>query len=87
MKKYIPDRKVWAGGMSALVAFAVAQLIPGLDQEVVAGLVVAAWAGASYLIPPSVADIVTRVDDNIIKLAGGKRVEPDKGMTDPPLHP
>lgn len=68
MNKYIPDRKFIAGGISGILAFALVTFL-GLDAELASTLTGAAMALVFYLVPPSVKDIVKRVDQNIIDLA------------------
>lgn len=73
MSKWIPDRKVWGGGSTAIVAWLLVQLLqtyagvalpPGSDATLAAllGFVVA------YLLPPAAQDVVKRVDGQIIDL-------------------
>ena len=71
MNRYIPDRKVLAMGLSGIAAFLVSLALPDLPQETVAGAVVGLMSLVGYFVPPSVNDIVKRVDTGIIKLAGG----------------
>jgi len=71
MNRYIPDRKVLAMGISGVAAFLVSLALPDLPQETVAGAVVGLMSLVGYFVPPSVNDIVKRVDVGIIKLAGG----------------
>ena len=71
MNRYIPDRKVLAMGISGVAAFLVSLVVPDIPQETVAGAVVGLMALVGYFVPPSVNDIVKRVDTGIIKLAGG----------------
>ena len=71
MNRYIPDRKVLAMGISGVAAFLVSLALPDLPQETVAGAVVGLMSLVGYFVPPSVNDIVKRVDSGIIKLAGG----------------
>ena len=71
MNRYIPDRKVLAMGLSGIAAFLVSLAIPDVPQETVAGAVVGLMALVGYFVPPSVMDIVKRVDAGIIRLAGG----------------
>jgi len=68
--KWIPDRKVWAGGLAGVAGFLISQAI-GMDAEQAAGIAGALWAAASYFIPPSVKDIVKRLDDNARAFGGG----------------
>jgi hypothetical protein len=69
MNRYIPDRKVLAMGISGIAAFLVSLVVPDIPQETVAGAVVGLMALVGYFVPPSVNDIVKRVDVGIIKLA------------------
>lgn len=71
MNRYIPDRKVLAMGLSGVAAFLVSLVVPDIPQETVTGAIVGLMALVGYFVPPSVMDIVKRVDTGIIKLAGG----------------
>ncbi len=71
MNRYIPDRKVLAMGLSGITAFLVSLAVPDLPQETVTAAIVGLMALVGYFVPPSVMDIVKRVDTGIIKLAGG----------------
>jgi hypothetical protein len=71
MNRYIPDRKVLAMGLSGVAAFLVSLAVPDIPQETVTGAIGAIMLLVSYFVPPSVNDIVKRVDVGIIKLAGG----------------
>lgn len=71
MNRYIPDRKVLAMGLSGIAAFLVSLALPDLPQKTVTGAVVVIMSLIGYFVPPSVADIVKRVDARIIKLGGG----------------
>lgn len=78
MNKYIPDRKVLAGGIAGVLTWLITlgMSAAGVDipAETVTGLVGGAMALAAYFIPPSKKDIIKRVDDTIIGLA---RQSPD----------
>lgn len=66
--KFLPDRKVLAGGVSGVIAFLLSTYA-GLDPELSGLVSAAAWGLVSYFVPPSVKDIVMRVDNTIIGLA------------------
>lgn len=62
MRKWIPDRKVWSGGLAGLLAFGVAaavQTVTGypLDWEVIAPVIGAVIPSVSYLVPASRGDV------------------------------
>jgi uncharacterized membrane protein YjjB (DUF3815 family) len=66
--RYIPDRKFLAGGASGVIAWALSTFL-GLDAELSMQIAAAAAAAVAYFVPPSVGDIIKRVDDTIIGLA------------------
>lgn len=73
MNRYIPDRKYLAGGLSGIIAWGLSTWA-GLDPEVSMQIAAAIAAAVAYFVPPSVGDIIKRVDDTIIGLA---RQSPD----------
>jgi hypothetical protein len=73
MHKWIPDRKFLSGGIGGILAWALATYL-GMDQEIATQIGAAVGAAIAYLVPPSVKDIIKRVDDTIIGLA---RQSPD----------
>lgn len=71
---WLPDRKVWAGGLAGLVTWGVslaAQRYLGvtLPPDLVAMIVGGVTTGVAYLVPPSVKDIVKRLNDGIVQMA------------------
>jgi len=71
---FIPDRKVWAGGLAALLTWGInlaaqhflgVSLPPDLLTMVVGGVT----TGVAYLVPPTVRDIVKRLNDDIVQIA------------------
>ena len=71
--RWIPDRKYLSGGLSGVIAWALATFA-GLDGELSLQIAGAVAAAVAYFVPPSVGDIIKRVDDTIIGLA---RQSPD----------
>ncbi len=70
----LPDRKVWAGGLAGLLTWGVtlaAQHYLGvaLPPDLVTMVVGGVTTGVAYLIPPSVKDIVKRLNDGIVQIA------------------
>lgn len=69
MGKWIPDRKVLAGGLAAVLAWLVTVALAGwgvsIPTEVVGGAVAGAYALIAYLVPPSVGDLLKRADDTL----------------------
>lgn len=69
MSRYIPDRKVLAGGLTGLVVWAVSLACQDAGYDVpadVLGLAIALVAPTiAYLVPPSVKDIAKRLDGDI----------------------
>lgn len=71
---YFPDRKWLASGVAGILTWAAVQFL-GLDAEVATAAVGGVMALVHYFVPPSVQDIVKRVDQTIIDLAGGAPAE------------
>lgn len=64
---YIPDRKVWGGGVVSLVAFVIAIMLKrwagwDIPSEVIGLWVGIAYGAGSYLIPASLRDFLERLD-------------------------
>lgn len=72
MSTWFPDRKVLAGGIAGLAAWGLTLaaakfgivLTPDMQTMIVAGI----GAAASYITPPSVKDIVKRLDTQIVQI-------------------
>lgn len=75
-----PDRKIWAGGLASLVAWGILYGLGragvALPPELQAMLVPAVGYVISYVTPPSIRDIVTRVNNDIVKLANADQNNP-----------
>lgn len=74
MNKYIPDRKVWAGGVFMILAFVgiTALNATGYASIPMEGVAVAAFVlgkFAEYFIPPSWLDKIKRIDDDLVEAA------------------
>lgn len=67
MNKWIPSRKVLAGGVAGVIAYLISTAT-GMDGEVAMQIATGFFALTSYLVPPSVAEIIARYDDKIRKL-------------------
>ena len=70
----MPDRKVWAGGLAGLLTWGVtlvAQRYLGvsLPPDLVTMIVGGVTTGVAYLVPPTVRDIVKRLNDGIVQIA------------------
>lgn len=81
MGKWFPDRKVWAGGLFSVLAFFV---ILGLNSYMDAGIpfeatfFVALGFGkaAEYFLPPSLNDVLKRLDNDVVAIAGASPESP-----------
>lgn len=70
MSKWIPDRKIWAGGLAAVAAWLLCQALQQfagivIPPDFAASIIVTAGGAISYLVPPSVADLLRRADDTL----------------------
>jgi hypothetical protein len=81
---WMPDRKVWSGGLAALLTFVIGYAASRfgypLDAQVLAILPVVFGYAVSYLVPASVRDIITKLDNEIVALA---QADPDSPVTTP----
>ena len=68
-----PDRKVWAGGLAGLVTWGITLVAQHygvvLPADIVGMLVGAVTTGVAYIVPPSVRDIIKRLDDGLVEMA------------------
>lgn len=71
--KHLPDRKWLASGISGVLAWGIVTYL-GLGEELATPLVGAVMAAVHYFVPPSITDIIKRVDDTVIDFA---RSSPD----------
>ena len=67
MSKWIPSRKYLAGGLAGIAAFFIATLT-GMDAALATQIAAGLWALVSYLVPPSVIEIIDRYNDHIKRL-------------------
>lgn len=72
MSKWLPDRKIVAGGIASIVAFLIATAF-NISYDVVAPAVIGVYGLVAYLVPASVRDVVSKIDDSILALAQEKR--------------
>lgn len=69
-----PDRKIWASGLGAvamalLVSAAKHYLNWDIPPDVQTSIVVLTTSLIAYLVPPSMRDVIKRVDDTVIEIA------------------
>ena len=68
-KSWLPDRKVLASGVSGiltwLLGLALIQMGVELPAEALGGIVAGVMALVAYAVPPSVRDVIERVDDTL----------------------
>ena len=74
MSKWVPDRKVIAGGTVAVLSWAL-MLAAGafgveVPLELQALLPTALGYLVSYVVPASVQDVIKRIDDALVQIAG-----------------
>lgn len=67
--KYMPDRKVLAGGLTGLAVWLLSLVAEfygiAVSSDVLGILIALISPMVAYLVPPSVADIAKRLDDDI----------------------
>lgn len=72
--KWIPDRKVWASGLTYVVAFFIVQAFEAYTGADVPTEMEALLPGAigylvAYVVPPSLRDTIKRLDNEVIAIA------------------
>ncbi|GGD41819.1 hypothetical protein [Aureimonas glaciei] len=75
MSKWIPDRKVWAGGLTMIAAWLLVQALNvyvGADIPIEASTVLAFGIGKAveYLVPQPAKELIAKIDDSLVSLAG-----------------
>jgi len=91
---WIPERKIWAGGLSAVLAWiiiallvhfvpSIAPVLPADAQTILAGVIGAAIAN---YVPPDIQDKIKHVDDAVIVIARASDASP-ASETPPPMTP
>ena len=73
MEKWVPDRKVLAGGLASVFAWALVLLLQrylgiALPAETAAAIVAGAGSVVAYWVPPSLADLARRADETLRRL-------------------
>lgn len=84
-KSWLPDRKVLASGVSGvltwLLGLALIQMGVEMPAEALGGIVAGVMALVAYAVPPSVRDVIERVDDTL-KEAFAEEVQARKASSD-----
>ncbi|GGD29178.1 hypothetical protein [Aureimonas glaciei] len=75
MSKWVPDRKVWAGGLTMVIAWLIVQALnvyAGADIpiEITAGLAFAIGKAVEYLVPQPAKELIAKIDNDIVAAAG-----------------
>ena len=75
-----PDRKIWAGGLSglivAVIVFTAGHFGYTIPPDLQAVIPVLFGYIVSYLMPPSMQDVIKRVDDTVIAIARASNESP-----------
>jgi hypothetical protein len=84
-KSWLPDRKVLASGVSGVLTWLIGLLLIQLGVEMPAealgGIVAGVMALVAYAVPPSVRDVIERVDDTL-KEAFAEEVQAKRASAD-----
>lgn len=84
-KSWLPDRKVLASGVSGvltwLLGLALIQMGVEMPAEALGGIVAGVMALVAYAVPPSVRDVIERVDDTL-KEAFAEELKARKASSD-----
>lgn len=84
-QSWFPDRNVLSGGLVALVGWIIVALAGywGLDVPLTLQAMLPAVLGyvVTYLLPPSVRNVVARVNDDIVRLAAADPSNPTSERT------
>jgi hypothetical protein len=82
---WVPDRNVLSGGVVAVASWAIIAVADhyGLDVPVTVQAFIPMVLGyvVTYLLPPSVRDVVSRVNDDIVRLAAADPNNPTSERT------
>lgn len=75
MSKWIPDRKVWAGGLTTLVAWLLIMVLnayAGADIPIECGgpLGLAIGKAVEYFVPQPAKELIAKIDNEIVAAAG-----------------
>lgn len=75
MSKWIPDRKVWAGGVTMIVAWLIVQALnryAGADIPLGADAVLAFAIGKAveWFVPQPAKELIAKIDNEIVAAAG-----------------
>lgn len=75
MSKWIPDRKVWAGGVTMVVAWLIVQALNvylGADVPIEAATLLAFGIGKAveFLVPQPAKELIAKIDNEIVAAAG-----------------
>jgi len=82
--KWIPDRKWLASGITGILTWAIVTFVAtDLDPTLATSAVGVVMGLVFYFVPPSISDVVKRVDEKIIELAGGSAPVPAPDPVDP----
>lgn len=90
MSRYWPDRKIWAGGLSAIVAWAIVQalqLYAGITVPADAQTMLSVGIGyaVSYVMPAAARDVISKIDGTLIEvIAANPSIPLDKSPAPAP---
>lgn len=84
-QNWFPDRNVLSGGLVAVVSWAVIAIADhyGLNIPLFIQAAIPTFLGyiVTYILPPSVKDVVARVNDDIVRLAAADPDNPTSERT------
>ncbi|WP_293862526.1 hypothetical protein [uncultured Alsobacter sp.] len=86
------DRKIWSGGLASVAAYAIVWFLKSrygivLSEEMVTAFIITTFTSVAWAVPPSVQDIVKRVNGTIIDVIANSPNIPLEKTGDPPPRP
>jgi len=87
MSKYIPDRKYLSAGLAGLIAWVASKFLPSFPPDETLAAITGLMGLVAYAVPPTVTDIISRVDDTIIGLAQRSALSPASPPVAAPAAP
>lgn len=61
--KWLPDRKVWAGGVLGILTWAIGTWLVDIPEDTAAMVAALVWSLVSYFLPPPLKETLLRADE------------------------
>lgn len=81
MSKWIPDRKVWSGGLAMVLAWLIVEVLnryagANIPIEVTAGLAFGIGKAVEYFVPQPAKELMEKINDGLVAAAGASPDSP-----------